>query len=82
MSCDGENLPDVLSITGSSAALRISGMPFRGPIAAVRIGMIDGELILMPTVQQMEESTLDLIVAGSNKSILMIEGFAQQLPEK
>jgi len=82
MSCDGENNPDVLSITGSSAALRISGMPFRGPIAAVRIGLIDGELILMPTVQQMEESTLDLIVAGSNKSILMIEGFANQLPEK
>ena len=53
MACDGENLPDVLSITGSSAALRISGMPFRGPIAAVRIGMIDNELILMPTVQQM-----------------------------
>ncbi|MEQ9411757.1 MAG: polyribonucleotide nucleotidyltransferase [Fuerstiella sp.] len=82
MSSDGENNPDVLSINGASAALRISGMPFKGPIAAVRIGMIDDELIVMPTVQQMEESTLDLIVAGSEKSILMIEGFAQQLPEK
>jgi len=82
MSCDGENNPDVLSITGGSAALRISGMPFKGPIAAVRIGMIDNELIVMPTVQQMAESTLDLIVAGSSKSILMIEGFAEQLPEK
>ncbi|MEZ6122400.1 MAG: hypothetical protein R3C49_04400 [Planctomycetaceae bacterium] len=82
MSCDGENNPDVLSITGASAALMLSGMPFRGPIAAVRIGLIDGELILMPTVQQMEESRLDLIVAGSRKSILMIEGFAHQLPEQ
>ena len=82
MSCDGENNPDVLSITGGSAALRISGMPFKGPIAAVRIGMIDNKLIVMPTVQQMAESTLDLIVAGSSKSILMIEGFAEQLPEK
>lgn len=82
MSCDGENNPDILSINGASAALRISGMPFKGPIAAVRIGMVDGELVVMPTVQQMEESTLDLIVAGSEKSILMIEGFAEQLPEK
>ncbi len=82
MSCDLENNPDVLSITGASAALRISGMPFKGPIAAVRIGLIDGELVLMPTVQQMAESSLDLIVAGSDKSILMIEGFAEQMPEK
>lgn len=82
MSCDMENNPDVLSITGASAALRLSGMPFKGPIAAVRIGLVDGELVLMPTVQQMEESTLDLIVAGSSKSILMIEGFAEQMPEK
>lgn len=82
MSCDGENNPDVLSITGASAALRVSGMPFRGPIAAVRIGLIEDELVLMPTVQQMEESSLDLIVAGTEKSILMIEGFAEQLPEQ
>lgn len=82
MSCDLENNPDVLSITGASAALRLSGMPFKGPIAAVRVGLIDGELVLMPTVQQMAESSLDLIVAGSDKSILMIEGFADQMPEK
>ena len=82
MSCDLENNQDVLSITGASAALRISGMPFKGPIAAVRIGLIDGELVLMPTVQQMAESSLDLIVACSDKSILMIEGFAEQMPEK
>lgn len=82
MSVDGENDPDVLSITGASAALMVSGMPFRGPIAAVRVGLIDGELILMPTVQQQAESSLDLIVAGSKSAVLMIEGFADQLPEK
>ena len=82
MSVDGENDPDVLNITGASAALMVSGMPFRGPIAAVRVGLIDGDLILMPTVQQQAESTLDLIVAGSRTAVLMIEGFADQLPEK
>ncbi|MEZ6039347.1 MAG: polyribonucleotide nucleotidyltransferase [Planctomycetaceae bacterium] len=82
MSPDGENDPDVLSINAASAALMVSGMPFKGPIAAVRIGLIDGELVVMPTVQQMAESKLDLIVAGSRKAVLMIEGFAQQLPEK
>ncbi len=82
MSVDGENDPDVLSITGASAALMVSGMPFRGPIAAVRVGLIDGELILMPTVQQQAASSLDLIVAGSKEAVLMIEGFADQLPEE
>lgn len=82
MSSDGENDPDVLNITAASAALMVSGMPFKGPIAAVRVGLIDGELILMPTVAQMAESKLDLIVAGSRKAVLMIEGFAHQLPEK
>jgi polyribonucleotide nucleotidyltransferase len=82
MSCDGLNDPSVLSITGASAALMVSGMPFRGPIAAVRIGLVDGEMVLMPTVEQMQESKLDLIVAGSKKAVLMIEGFAEQLPEK
>lgn len=82
MSCDGENDPDVLSITAASAALMVSGLPFRGPIAAVRVGLIDGELILMPTVQQVAESDLDLVVAGSKDAVLMIEGFGNQIPEK
>ena len=82
MACDGENDPDVVFLTSASAALSISGMPFNGPIAGVRVGMVEGELVLMPTVQQMEESSLDLIVAGSKDSVLMIEGFADQLPEK
>ncbi|MEY3459688.1 MAG: hypothetical protein RL215_2845 [Planctomycetota bacterium] len=82
MSCDGVNDPDVLSITAASAALMVSGLPFRGPIAAVRVGMEGEELILMPTVAQMKTSRLDLIVAGSEQAVLMIEGFGQQIPEK
>jgi len=82
MSCDGENDPDVLSITAASAALMVSGLPFKGPIAAVRVGMLDDQLILMPTVEQMKTSKLDLIVAGSQTAVLMIEGFGQQIPEK
>jgi len=82
MSSDGENDPDVLNIIAASAALMISGLPFKGPIAAVRVGMLEDQLILMPTVEQMKTSKLDLIVAGSQKAVLMIEGFGQQIPEK
>jgi len=82
MSSDGENDPDVLSITAASAALMVSGLPFRGPIAAVRVGMEGDQLILMPTVEQMKTSKLDLIVAGSRDAVLMIEGFGNQIPEK
>jgi polyribonucleotide nucleotidyltransferase len=81
MSCDGENDPDVLSITAASAALMVSGLPFKGPIAAVRVGQLDGQLVLMPTVEQMKESKLDLVVAGSRTAVLMIEGFGHQIPE-
>ena len=79
--CDGKNDPDVLSITGASAGLCLAPVPFQGPIAAVRVGMIGGSWVLMPTWEQRKQSTLDLVVAGSNESILMIEGFANQLPE-
>ncbi|GAB4155817.1 MAG: polyribonucleotide nucleotidyltransferase [Planctomycetaceae bacterium] len=82
LACDGENDPDVLTSLGASAALTISSLPFSGPIASVRIGRVDGELILMPTHSQMQESDLDLIVAGSKKSVLMIEGFGEQIPEE
>ena len=81
LSVDSENDPDVLSIIGASAALSLAPVPFNGPIAAVRVGLIGEELILMPTRSQMVDSRLDLIVAGSKDSVLMIEGFAQQLPE-
>jgi polyribonucleotide nucleotidyltransferase len=82
MSSDGINDPDVLSITAASAALMVSGLPFRGPIAAVRVGMEGDQLVLMPTVEQMKTSRLDLIVAGSESAVLMIEGFGQQIPEQ
>ncbi len=81
LSCDMENEPDVLSITGASAALSIAPLPFHGPIAAVRVGLIDDEFILMPTYDEIQESSLDLVVAGSAESILMIEGFGDQIPE-
>ncbi|WP_437230266.1 polyribonucleotide nucleotidyltransferase [Planctomicrobium sp. SH661] len=81
MSFDGENDPDVLSITAASAALSVAPLPFQGPIGAVRVGLIDGEFVLMPTIAQVKESDLDLIVAGSHDSILMIEGFGKQIPE-
>ena len=81
MSSDGENDPDVWAITGASSALSVAPMPFQGPIGGVRVGMIDGEFILFPTVEQMKESELDLVMAGSKESVLMIEGFGNQIPE-
>ncbi|GAB5406985.1 MAG: polyribonucleotide nucleotidyltransferase [Aureliella sp.] len=81
LSSDLENDGDILAMNGASAALSISSMPFQGPIASVRVAKIDGELIAFPTNEQLEESELDLIVSGSEKSILMIEGFAQEMPE-
>jgi polyribonucleotide nucleotidyltransferase len=78
---DGENDPDVLSINGASTALMISPAPFLGPIAAVRVGMVDDEFVLFPTREELKEGTLDLIVAGSKESVLMIEGFGNQIPE-
>lgn len=79
---DTVNDPDVLSIIGASAALCLAPVPFQGPIAAVRVGMIGEEFKLMPTTEEMTSSSLDLIVAGSKTSVLMIEGFGQQIPEQ
>ncbi len=82
LSCDGQNMPDVLSINGASACLMLAPVPFQGPIAAVRVGMIDDEFIPFPTHEQMKRSELDLVVAGTKESILMIEGFGKQIPEE
>ncbi len=81
LACDQVNDPDVLTTVGASAALCIAPVPFNTPIASVRVGKVDGQLVVMPTQEQMAVSTLDLIVAGSKKSVLMIEGFGSQLPE-
>ena len=82
LSFDGVNDPDVMSITGASASLMLAPVPFNGPIGAVRIGLIDGQFVVMPTLEQMKESKLDLVIAGSKDSVLMIEGFADQLTEE
>ena len=82
ISYDGENQPDVLSIIASSAALAISGLPFQGPIAASRVGYINGKYILNPNPKELEESELDLVVAGTKDAVLMVESEASGLSEK
>ena len=78
---DLENNPDVLSMVAASAALTLSGVPFMGPIAGARVGYINGEYVLNPHVDEMEETDLDLIVAGTSEAVLMVESEAQELPE-
>src|SRR5581483_5846007 len=82
LSADKENDPDVLAMIGASAALHVSDIPFLKPYGAVRLGRVDGQLVVMPTVSQMEESDLDLIVAGTADAVCMIEGFAREIPEQ
>ena len=80
-SSDGENIMDVNAINVASAAVSISNAPWDGPVAAVRIGQIDGELVVNPTYEQMEESTLDLKVAGTKEALLMVEAGAEEVSE-
>ena len=79
---DMENNPDIAAMIGASAALTLSGVPFFGPIAAARIGWIDGAYVLNPTVEQMEESALDLVMAGTHEGVLMVESEAEELSEE
>jgi polyribonucleotide nucleotidyltransferase len=72
---------DILCINGASAALAISPLPFLGPVGAVRIGRSEGELVVNPTLQQQEESTLDLIVVGTREALTMVEAGADEIPE-
>jgi polyribonucleotide nucleotidyltransferase len=81
LASDRQYDPDVLAMNGASAACCLSALPFQGPIAAVRLGQIDGEFVVFPTQDQLEESDLDLIISGSKDAILMIEGFAREMPE-
>jgi len=81
LSYDGENDADVLSAIGASAALTISDIPFDGPIAEVRIGRINGQLVLNPTHTEIEQSDLELVVAGTSDSIIMVEGESKELSE-
>jgi len=82
LSYDNENESDVLSIIASSAALAISGLPFQGPIAASRVGYINNEYVLNPSKEQLKESKLDLVVAGTKDAVLMVESETSGLTEK
>jgi len=81
LSSDRQNDADLLAMNGAAAALGISPLPFQGPLASVRMGRIDGRWVPFPTADDLEESELDLIVSGSKESVLMIEGFAREMPE-
>jgi polyribonucleotide nucleotidyltransferase len=81
LASDRQNDPDVLAMNGASAALSISALPFMGPLGSVRLAQIDGQFVPFPTIDQLEESDLDLVVSGSKSAILMIEGFAREMPE-
>ena len=79
---DLENDPDIVAMIGTSAALTISGIPFMGPIGASRVGYIDGEYILNPVLETMQDSQLNLVVAGTNEGVLMVESEANELSEE
>src|SRR3989442_2997745 len=82
LSADLVTTHDILCINGASTALMLSPLPFMGPVGAVRIGMIDGELVVNPTLQESEnESTLDLIVVGTKDGLTMVEAGAEEIPE-
>ncbi len=81
MASDRQNDGDVLAMNGASAVLGLSHLPFEGPLGSVRLGQIDGQFVPFPTQDELEDSDLDLIVSGSKDAILMIEGFARELPE-
>jgi len=82
LSCNPEIDPDIPAMIGASAALAISGIPFNGPIGAARVGYIDGQYLVNPTASQLKTSQMDLIVAGTEAAVLMVESEAQQLSEE
>ncbi len=81
LSADQENDPALLSIIGASAALMISPIPFDGPVGAVRVGMFDGEIVINPGLQDLDDSDLDMVVAGTADAIMMVEGEANEIAE-
>ncbi|MFT3988055.1 polyribonucleotide nucleotidyltransferase [Aestuariivirga sp.] len=82
LSYDLENDTDIVAMVASSAALTLSGIPFMGPIGAARVGYIDGEYVLNPTIEQQKLSSLDLVVAGTQDAVLMVESEAKELSEE
>ncbi len=81
LSADHDVLPDVLALTGASCALTISNVPFAGPVAGGRIGLVDGEYILNPTIAELAKSSMDIIVACTRKAVVMVEGKVDELSE-
>jgi polyribonucleotide nucleotidyltransferase len=81
LSADKEVQPDVLALTGASCALTISNVPFNGPVAGGRVGLVDGEYILNPTTTELETSSMDIVVACTRKAVVMVEGKADELSE-
>lgn len=81
ISADGKNATDVLSVIASSAALMVSDIPFAGPIAALTVGKVDGELVINPSPEQLETSTMEITVAGTEDAIVMVEGGAKEVSE-
>ena len=82
LSHDLENDPDIVAMVATSAALTLSGVPFMGPVGGARVGYINGEYVLNPTLDQMKDTVLDLVVAGTADAVLMVESEAQQLSEE
>ena len=82
LSADKQNDPDILTMVGASAALTLSSIPFQGPTGAARVGMVNGEFVLNPTHAQLEESDLNLVVAGTDEAITMVEAWANELTEE
>src|SRR6266403_1118079 len=82
LSHDLENDPDILAMVAASAALTLSGVPFVGPVGAARVGFINNEYVLNPQLDEMLESQLDLVVAGTTDAVLMVESEARELPEE
>ncbi|HXJ78829.1 MAG TPA: polyribonucleotide nucleotidyltransferase [Candidatus Methylomirabilis sp.] len=82
ISADDENDPDVLAMVGSSAAVALAGIPFSGPIGAVRVGLVDGRLVANPTYKQLATSPLELVIAGTEDAILMVESGGREISEE
>jgi len=82
ISTDQIHTPDILGMMAAFASVEVSNIPFNGPLAAIRIGSIDNELIVNPTFQQIEESELDIVIAGNNNGIVMVEGGGDQISER
>src|SRR2546425_681513 len=82
ISADAQNDPDILAMNGASTALTLSGIPFNGPVGAVRVGLVAGQLVANPTKDQQAVSSLDLVIAGTQEAVLMVESGASEVPEE